>query len=63
MVMGVLMSLILFTDISSQEKQIMGTLVAVMIIFGVLMWYFGKKSEIRSAAQYAETKAEKGKRQ
>jgi len=23
-----------------------------MILFGGLMWYFGKKSEIRSAAEY-----------
>ena len=48
------MSLILFTEISSSERMILGILIAVMIIFGVLMWYFGKKSEIRSAAQYSE---------
>jgi hypothetical protein len=23
-----------------------------MVVFGALMWYFGKRSEIRSAAEY-----------
>jgi hypothetical protein len=31
---------------------VLGAIVGIMIVFGVLMWYFGKKSEIRSAAQY-----------
>jgi hypothetical protein len=53
-IMGVLISLILFTDISVSERMILGILIVIMIIFGVLMWYFGKKSEIRSAAQYSE---------
>lgn len=60
MVMGALMSLILWTDISGEEKQIMGILVAIMIIFGALMWYFGKKSEIRTAAQYSEKASHTG---
>jgi SSS family transporter len=51
-VMGLLMGLILFTDVSPGEKYILGTMVAIMILFGALMWYFGKRSEIRSAAQY-----------
>jgi hypothetical protein len=29
-------------------------MIAVMVLFGIAMWHFGKKSEIRSAAQYEE---------
>ena len=53
-VMGLLMSLIFFTDIPGQEMGVLGAIVGVMILFGLLMWYFGKKSEIRSAAQYTQ---------
>ena len=51
-VMGLLMSLIFLTDITGGEAVIMGAIVAIMIVFGALMWYFGKKSEIKSAAEY-----------
>jgi solute:Na+ symporter, SSS family len=51
-VMGLLMSLIFFTDVAEEELGVLGAIVGVMIVFGLLMWYFGKKSEIRSAAQY-----------
>jgi glycerol uptake facilitator-like aquaporin len=51
-VMGLLMSLIFFTELTGNEARILGVMIAVMIVFGILMWYFGKKSEIRSAAQY-----------
>lgn len=54
-VMGAIMSLIFLTDISDQEKPILGTIIAIMVVFGALMWYFGKKSEIRSASQYTKT--------
>lgn len=57
-VMGLLMGLILFTDIAVTEKYILGTMVVIMVLFGALMWYFGKRSEIRSAAQYANDKGE-----
>lgn len=53
-VMGLLMSLIFFTDITGGEAGIMGAIVAIMILFGALMWYFGKKSEIKSAAEYTK---------
>jgi SSS family solute:Na+ symporter len=53
-VMGLLMGLILFTDVTVGEQRILGVMIAIMIIFGTMMWYFGKKSEIRSAAQYEE---------
>jgi SSS family transporter len=53
-VMGLLMSLIFITDLSAAEIPVLATMVVIMIVFGALMWYFGKKSEIRSAAQYGE---------
>jgi len=51
-VMGLMMSLILLTDIDVGDRAILGVMVSIMVAFGILMWYFGKKSEIRSAAQY-----------
>ncbi len=53
-VMGLLMSLIFLTDVAEGERLVLGVIIAIMIIFGILMWYFGKKSEIRSAAQYEQ---------
>jgi solute:Na+ symporter, SSS family len=53
-VMGLLMSLIFFTELTSGEKIIMGCMVFTMTLFGCLMWYFGKKSEIRDAEHYHE---------
>ncbi|MBM2846398.1 MAG: Na+:solute symporter, partial [Bacteroidetes bacterium] len=47
MVMSALLSLIFFTDLRAQEMTIVGALVSFMMIFGAVMWYFGKKSEIR----------------
>jgi SSS family solute:Na+ symporter len=55
-VMGLLMSLIFFTDISGAEKGILGVIIGIMLVFGVSMWYFGKKAEIRSAGEYLEKK-------
>lgn len=51
-VMGLLLSFILLTDITPGERGILGIIIGIMILFGGLMWYFGKKSEIRSAAEY-----------
>ena len=53
-VMGLLMGLIFFTPLSGGERGTLGIIVGIMIVFGVLMWYFGKKSEIRSAQQYMQ---------
>ncbi|HLP15362.1 MAG TPA: hypothetical protein VK470_03825 [Bacteroidota bacterium] len=53
-VMGLLMALIFFTDLTSGEQVTMGIMVAAMVTFGGLMWFFGKKSEIREADQYHE---------
>jgi UDP-N-acetylmuramyl pentapeptide phosphotransferase/UDP-N-acetylglucosamine-1-phosphate transferase len=47
MVMSALLSLIFFTDLRAQEMAIVAALVSFMMIFGAVMWYFGKKSEIR----------------
>jgi len=51
--MGLLMSLIFLTDITSGEEFILGTIIFLLICFGGAMWYFGKKSEIRDASQYS----------
>jgi hypothetical protein len=48
-VMGVLMSGVLLTGVSSGDAVIILTLVGLMILIGVLLWYFGKRSEIRTA--------------
>jgi Na+/proline symporter len=53
-VMGGLLSLIFLTDLRPQEQIIVGLLIAFMIIFGAAMWYFGKKSEIRSAEAFKQ---------
>lgn len=53
-VMGLLMCLIFLTDLGGGEAIILGIMITIMILFGAGMWYFGKKSEIRSAEQYAE---------
>jgi predicted neutral ceramidase superfamily lipid hydrolase len=54
-VMGGLLSMIFLTDISVTEQKTLGTIIAIMVVFGALMWYFGKKSEIRSASQYEKS--------
>ncbi|MEX1275837.1 MAG: hypothetical protein WEE20_07895 [Bacteroidota bacterium] len=51
-IMGLLMSLIFFTELAEGEATTLGIMIAIMVAFGAFMWYFGKKSEIRSAAQY-----------
>lgn len=52
-IMGLLMCLIFLTELSSSEYWTLGVIVTIMIAFGALMWYFGKKSEIRSAEEYS----------
>jgi SSS family transporter len=49
-VMGASLSLIFLTRLGQQEQAIVGALVSFMIIFGIAMIYFGKKSEIRGQA-------------
>jgi solute:Na+ symporter, SSS family len=51
-VMGLLMSLIFFSDLGPGEATVLGAIVVIMVVFGALMWYFGKRSEIRTAAEY-----------
>lgn len=53
-IMGLLMSLIFLTDLPEGEAIILGVMISIMILFGAAMWYFGKKSEIRTAAQYEQ---------
>ena len=53
-VMGLVMCLIFLTEIPGEDVTILGVIIAIMIVFGGLMWFFGKKSEIRNAAQYEQ---------
>jgi hypothetical protein len=34
------------------EGIALGGIIVIMITFGILMWYFGRRSEIRSASEY-----------
>jgi len=52
--MGILMSLIFLKDVSPEETIVLGAIIVLLIVVGSLMWFFGKKSEIRTAAQYED---------
>lgn len=52
-VMAGLISLVFFTDLAPGEGIIVGALVGLMFVFGALMWYFGKRSEIRGGTTEA----------
>lgn len=51
-VMGLLMLLIFLTDLPGDEEPILGGIIFLMIVVGSLMWYFGKKSEIRNVQDF-----------
>jgi SSS family solute:Na+ symporter len=53
-VMGALLSLIFLTQLHSQEKVIVAALISFMILFGAVMWYLGKRSEIRGRPTASE---------
>jgi Na+/proline symporter len=53
-VMGLLMCLVFLTDMSPGERTSLGIIIGIMVTFGILMWYFVKKSEIRSATEYSK---------
>jgi hypothetical protein len=46
-VMGALLSLIFLTPLAPDERMILGIIIAVLVLFGGAMWYFGKRSELR----------------
>jgi len=46
-VMGVLISGILLTDLQQADRTIVLWLVGLMILIGASLWYFGKRSEVR----------------
>ncbi len=50
--MGLFMSLIFLTDLPAEEQLVLGGIIVLLIVVGVLMWYFGKRSEIRNVEQY-----------
>ena len=49
LIMAALVSLVFLTELGPTEQTVLGALVAMMAIFGALLWYFGKRSEIRGA--------------
>ncbi len=49
--MGLLLSLLLFTGLSGAEKGILGVMIALMILFGSAMWYFGGRGARRMRAR------------
>ena len=46
-IMGILMCLIFLTNISMGQFVILAAMITIMISIGVMMIYFGKRSEIR----------------
>jgi SSS family solute:Na+ symporter len=50
-VMAALLSLIFFTDLEPSSQRVLGGLVGLMSLFGIGLWYFGKKSEIRAVSK------------
>jgi len=52
--MGILMSFIFLTDLPREEQLVLGGIIVLMVLVGILMWYFGKKSEIRTSKQYMD---------
>ena len=51
-VLGVLMSLVFLTETTDTEAVVLGGIIAFLIIVGLALWYFGRKSEIRNTARY-----------
>jgi Na+/proline symporter len=51
-IMGLLMCLVFFTEMAPSERIALAVIIVIMITFGILMWYFGRRSEIRSAADF-----------
>jgi type IV secretory pathway TrbD component len=46
--MGLLLSLLLVSGLSAAEKGIVGIMIAIMILFGSTMWYFGVRAARRA---------------
>jgi SSS family solute:Na+ symporter len=57
-VMALLLALIFFTPLPEGEGEILGVMIALMIVIGAAMWYFGKKSEIRTGEAMRKAQAE-----
>lgn len=45
MVMGILISLILFSGVPPGQRPIVVILSGILVVFGVMMWFFGKQSQ------------------
>ena len=54
-VMGLLLTLVFLTDLNAREEMILGILIGLMMVFGTVMWWLGKRSEMRNAPSVAGT--------
>lgn len=43
MFMGLLISLLFFSGVPKEQAPVIGILAGILILFGVMMWYFGKR--------------------
>jgi SSS family transporter len=48
-VMGGLLGLVFLTDLDASGRTVVAALIGMMVVFGTLLWYFGKRSEVRQA--------------
>ncbi|MCK5572335.1 MAG: hypothetical protein KAJ12_06220, partial [Bacteroidetes bacterium] len=60
LVLGILMSLVFLTEMSTSETFVLGGIVVVLICVGASLWYFGRRSEIRDAARMREAQERAG---
>lgn len=51
-IMGFFMCLIFLNDLLFEEQLALGAIIMLMIVLGAMMWYFGKRSEIRNVEKY-----------
>jgi SSS family transporter len=60
LVLGMLMSLVFLTEMSTSETVVLGGIVVVLICVGASLWFFGRRSEIRDAARMREAQERAG---
>ncbi|MGB6648018.1 MAG: hypothetical protein WBG01_05720, partial [Bacteroidota bacterium] len=60
LVLGILMSLVFLTEMSTSESFVLGGIVVVLICFGAALWYFGRRTEIRDEARMREAQQRAG---
>ena len=53
-VLGVLMSLVFLTEMTGTENVVLSGIIALLLLVGIALWYFGRKAEIRDTAMYMQ---------